>query len=115
MKKLTVDHVCVFIKVSERENSNLPLQVQAEPYFPLSPIMIIDMEDINLSSMLIGELVNLATKFESNWEPQKSIVALVNITAISKNILETVKLVERIPIYESLEKAIQDTTRRVAA
>ncbi len=107
MKFLSVVDSATVLRLSDHGDSNHPLQEQIDTFMKSSPQIVLDVDGINFSSMLIGELVNVSLRLDALWEGQRTTsLSLVNVNSFSRKVLETVKLTERIPIYDTLDEAL---------
>lgn len=67
MKTLTAERSCVVVKISDLGASNLPLEEQMRSLLGAAPYLVLDMDGIQITSMMLGELVNLYKSFEQRW------------------------------------------------
>ncbi len=106
MKSLNVQQAYTVLKLTEQPHSAAPLSHQAEDYLGQAPMLVLDLAGIHLNSMLIGELLNLHKAFARHWRHDGARLALVNLTPLSRSVLEQVKLDGLFALCDSLDEAL---------
>lgn len=106
MKVLNLQSAVTVLRLTSDEPSGKLLTDQVSSLFGQAPNLILDLNGIQLNSMLIGELVNLNQAFTKAWRDRAHRVALVNVTDFSQQTLRSVRLNERLPIYDSVDAAL---------
>lgn len=112
MKTLNVENAYTLLKISDRSRGTLPLTDQVAPYLGQSPNLILDLGGIQLTSMLIGELLNVHRGFEEQWESHAHRISLVNLTPTSRDVLQRVRLTDYLTICDTLEQATNGRRKR---
>ena len=103
MKTLNLESTCMILKLGEKHTSNQPLVEQLQGKIGFCKNLLLDISKVELNSMLIGELVNVYQAFESQWKDHQHKIGLVNASTFSGNVLNTVKLTEKLPLYATVE------------
>jgi len=107
MKMLTIKQSCVVLRLSDVSSSPAPLMEQARPLIVASPFMILDVEGVQFSSMLLGEVVNLYQAFTSHWKDRRHGLAMVHVAPVSQQVMKVAKLLDRIPAYGTVDEAVK--------
>ncbi|MBI3992594.1 MAG: hypothetical protein HY342_04930 [Candidatus Lambdaproteobacteria bacterium] len=84
-----------------------PLVEQLRPYLENTPNIVLDVEGIDFTSMLIGELANLARDFDKLWVNQPHGMAMTNLKPSSRQVMEAVKFDHIIPIARNYNEALK--------
>ena len=108
MKYAQVSIGCTLVKIIDSEQNTVPLDEQIFPFLCQQPHLLLDMENVNLTSIMIGELVNLLTSLRKHWDTKKPKINLINLNDQGKRVLQTTKLDQEFPICETLEQAFQN-------
>lgn len=107
MKYAHIASGCTLLKVVQTSDNRAPLDEQVTPYLSKEPNIVLDMSGIQLSSILIGELVNLLSSLRSHWTPIKPKIALLNLDEQGKRVLGTTKLDKEFPICADISAAFE--------
>jgi hypothetical protein len=106
MKTLQVEASYIVLKLTDRKSAPQTLTEQALPFFALSPVLVLDVDGIQFSSMLIGEILNVHRGFADQWEGNPYRVALVNVTDTSRQVLQRVRLDTMFPMFATVDEAL---------
>ena len=107
---LKVDLACTIIRLSQTNVDPLPLVDQVAPYLDQNTHLIIDLEGIDLTSMEIGELVNLADAFHKVWDGKACYMAVVNLTSAAQSIFAVTKLDRVFTCFDTISSALNHFT-----
>lgn len=105
MKTLTAERSCVVVKISDLGASNLPLEEQMRSLLGAAPYLVLDMDGIQITSMMLGELVNLYKSFEQRWGGKACAMVIIRAPEITKQVMRIARLAEKIPLYDDLDQA----------
>jgi len=105
MNNLTAERSCVVVKLSELGNSTVPLEEQMRPLVGMAPYLVLDLDGIKLTSMMLGELVNLYKSFEQRWNGKGRAMVIIRVPEVTKQVMHIAKLAEKIPLYDDLDQA----------
>jgi anti-anti-sigma regulatory factor len=108
MKTLQLQQAYTILRLTDTLPPRRTLTEQVQPYIPQSPLLILDVDGIQFSSMLIGEIVNVHRNFEEHWKGQTHQFSLVNLSDVSRAVFERVRLTDYFPIYGSLSDAVHN-------
>ena len=103
MKNLNLENTCLILKLGEKHTSNQPLVEQLQSKIGFCKNLLLDISQVELNSMLIGELVNVYQAFDDQWKDHQHQIGLVNASTFSGNVLNTVKLTDKLPLYATVE------------
>lgn len=92
MKNLKLQDSVTILRLSESENVQLPLIDQARKSLDAGQQILIDLQGVNLNSMMVGELINLRKHYTGGLENDTEPVGLINVTPITRKLLSTVGL-----------------------
>lgn len=107
MKSLNLEQSYTVLKLAEADTSGtLPLCEQAKSFIDSSPFLIIDLREVRLTSMLIGELINLYQAYQERWKDSSRKLALSNVSDFNRRVLEQVRLSSVIDLHDSLDSAL---------
>jgi hypothetical protein len=107
MKMFSIKQTCAVIRLADVSGSPPPLLEQARPLLIASPFIILDVDGVHFSSMLLGEVVNLYQAFTGHWKEKRHGMAMVRVPAVSQQVLKVAKLLDRIPVYDTLDEAVK--------
>ena len=105
MKNLQLEHANVVVKLTLGPGESETLGAQLQPYLELSPMLVLDVANIQFNSMLIGEIVNVHQRFEKHWGDRPHRIALVNLTPASREVFQRVRLDTYFPLFDTLAEA----------
>ena len=105
MKTLVLNKSFIILKLSDLQQSNTILDDQLEPYLNVSPNLVLDLENVNFNSMMIGELMNVYNKFAEHWRDYMHKVVIIHATENTHKAFESVKLTEKIQFFPNFEEA----------
>ncbi len=107
MKTLNCEVACTMLRLAESSVTGQPLVEQVHEIIESCPNIVLDVEGIQFTSMLLGELANLAKKFEQIWEDRQHSICMTHVEPASQRVLTTVKFDRLIPIASSMDEAVQ--------
>jgi len=107
MKYAQVVAGCALIKIAETEKNSLTLDEQVMPFLGKKAHLLLDLNDVNVSSTVIGELVNLLTFLRRDFGRENTTICLLNLNEQGVRVLETTKLNKEFVVCENLEQAFQ--------
>lgn len=99
-------HVAVVVKVSDACESSHTLLEELTPFIDQTPRLILDLNDIVLTSMRIGDLVNIVQELKKRWASEFQGLKLIRVSETATRTLEVMKLTVMMPIYRDLTEAI---------
>jgi hypothetical protein len=67
--------------------------------------LVLDLDGIQVTSMMLGELVNLYKVFEQRWKGKAGAMVIIRAPEITKQVMRIARLAEKIPLYEDLDQA----------
>lgn len=105
MKSLNMTRTCSLVKLSDVENPGAPLGEQLDASLRSSPALILDVDGIQFTSMMLGELVNVLGSLKAVWGANKASMALVRPTTLARQVMKVSKLDQAIPVFDDLESA----------
>jgi len=107
MKSLNLKKAFIILKLVEESNSRLSLNEQVERYVEQSADIIVDIGGVMLTSMLIGEILNLHEVYSKQWKDSSKRLKLANVSDFNLKVLNQVKLDRVVDIHKSLEDAVE--------
>ena len=105
MKPLELTLVCTVLRLSEAEDETFTLAEQIEAHIARAPAMLVDVTGIRLTSMRIGELVNLYRAFEAFWGERRHRLVVVDRGGDNVEVLKRSRLDQLFPVVGSLDEA----------
>lgn len=105
MRNLTAERTCVVAKLSDVGQSTLPLQEQMRPLMNAAPYLVLDVDGIQFTSMMLGEIVNVYMAFQEQWGSRPNGMALIRASELTRQVLRLAKLGDKIPMFDDLEQA----------
>ncbi len=105
MKNLTAERSCVVAKLSDVGHSTLPLQEQMRPLMDAAPYLVLDVDGIDFTSMILGEMVNLYMAFQEKWGSRPNGFAIIRAPEVTRQVIRTAKLADKMPMFDDLEQA----------
>ena len=106
MNFLNAAQVAVVVKVSDTHQSSYTLLEELAPFIDHTPRLILDLNHIVLTSMRIGDLVNIVRKLKERWASEFQGLKLLHVSETATRTLEVMKLTVVMPIYRDLNEAI---------
>ena len=106
MKSIDLEKAITVLKLTETSTSNQTLQEQVAPYFDRSPYIVLDLGNVMLTSMLIGEIINLEEEFRHRWEDSSIKMALANVSDFNHKVLQQVQMHKVLSIHDTISQAI---------
>ena len=107
MKTLSFGSACTVVRLVDSSLVGQPLGEQLQPFLEGSPNIVLDVEGIDFTSMMIGELTNLAREFDVLWGTKPHTLTMTNLKSSSRLALETMKFDRVIPIVQNYEEALK--------
>ena len=111
MKFIQVKQACALFKLDETPHPGLPLLDQVGPLLEQNAFVILDCEEIELSSLIMGEFVNVLRHLEEKWRGRAHGMALVNLSPSARKMFETTKIEQMLPIYNKISDAMDHFSR----
>jgi hypothetical protein len=105
MKNLSVVRSCAVVKLSDLGTSQVPLQEQIKTIVSIAPYIVLDVDGVQVNSMMLGELVNVYMACAEKWSGRSFGVALIRAPDVTKQIIRIAKLADKLPLYDDLETA----------
>lgn len=106
MKFVQVKQASALFKLEETSHLGLPLLEQVGPLLEQNPFVILDCEGIELSSLIIGEFVNVLRHLNDKWRDRAHGMALVNLSPPARQMFETTKIDQMLPVYNNIPDAM---------
>lgn len=111
MKFVQVKQACALIKLEEPSQLGLPLLDQVAPLLEQNAFVILDCEEIELSSLIIGEFINVHRHLKDKWQGRAHGMALVNLSPSARKMFETTKIDKMLPFYNNITDAMGHFSR----
>ena len=73
--------------------------------------VILDCEEIELSSLIIGEFVNVLRHLNDKWQDRAHGMALVNLSPSARQMFGTMKIDQMLPVCNSIPDAMHHFSR----
>ena len=73
-----------------------------------SRFIILNIKGITFTTILIGDIINVLNLFEEHWKDQSHRMMFVQADPSAKRIFDLTKLSKKIPVYDSVDDAIED-------
>jgi hypothetical protein len=83
-----------------------PLTERAQPYLALTPHLLLDLEGILLTSLHLGELVNLANAARSRWGARFPGLLLLRASEQARRTIALARLEDLMRAYPSADAAL---------
>lgn len=106
MKTLKFDRKCSVIRLLESNISKQPLVDQLRTEYESCENIMLDVKGILFTSLLIGELASVIRAFNDFWGNRPHNIALVNLNASSRQVMEIVKFDDLIPLFDDAGEAL---------
>ena len=100
MHFLDVDRACAILRLKGGNATGLSLLEQVRPMLEHVPNIILDMKGIQITSMTIGELANLARAFHAYWENHPHSIAITNLDATGRQSLAMVRFDKLVSVID---------------
>ena len=107
MNYLNSTSAAVALRITQSDAGHGTLLDQAAPFLTLTPGLILDIEGVLLTSMAIGELVNVVKEYQRQWGIRFGGVYLVHVSERNWQTLVTAGLTELIRPFPSADAAWQ--------
>ncbi len=111
MKFIQVKQACALFKLEETPHPGLPLLDLVGPLVEQNAFVILDCEGIELSSLIIGEFVNVLRHLNDKWQDRAHGMALVNLSPPARQMFETTKIDQMLPVYNNIPDAMRYFSR----
>lgn len=105
MKTLGLGMACTVVKLEESENGGPSLTEQLEHHIASGTRMLIDVSDVRLTSMRIGELINVYQAYRKHWGERRPQIALMDRTGDNREVLKRARLDQLLPVGGTLDEA----------
>ena len=109
---LNARYSVVTFQILEGVSEQNPLVDELQPFLPLTPYFIYDLEGILLTSYCIGELINVANTVRTLWAERFPGFGLINVNDTSQKVLEQIKLQALFHVYPDLQSAKAGVTEK---
>jgi len=111
MDFLNAQYSAALVRVKQEQSSDGTLLDQVSPFLKLSPLIILDLDGIHLTSMRLGELLNVAEAYQAQWPGRFPGLNLVHVSDFNRKVLETAHLQAVMPAYATADAALQALSR----
>ncbi len=108
MAILDLENTALVLSLRTVSESEDILVDQVREMIPLSRFIILNIKGIFFTSLLIGDIINVFHLFEEHWKDQSHRMVFVQADPSAKRIFDMTKLTKKIPVYDSVDKAIED-------
>ena len=108
MKTSGVEGSYTVFKIEGKSWGSASFSQEAMTFIGEAPMLILDVEDLNFDSMLIGELVVLQRELTQYWGDTPSRLAVVNLNEFSQRVFGQVKLDHILHFYPTVSDALKD-------
>ena len=105
MNYLNFTSAAVALRIAQSDAGQGTLLDQVAPFLTLTPGLILDIEGVLLTSMAIGELVNVVKEYQRQWEDRFYGLFLVHVSDRNWQTLVTAGLTELIRPFPSADAA----------
>lgn len=107
MAILNVDQSAVILTLKAISDSDEFLLEQIKKFIPESRFIILNIRDIFFTTVLLGDIINAFNLFNEHWEDQIHKMVIVQADESAKRIFTLTHLSEKIPVFDSVEEALQ--------
>lgn len=108
MAILKLENTALVLSLRAVTESDEILMDQVRDMIPLSRFIIFNIKGITFTTILIGDIINVLNLFEEHWKDQSHRMMFVQADPSAVRIFDLTKLSNKIPVYESVDKAIED-------
>ena len=108
MAVLNLENSALVLSLISVSESDEILVDQVREMIPLSRFIILNIKGILFTTILIGEIITVLNLFEEHWKDQFHKMMFVQPDPSAKRIFDLTKLSNKIPIYDSVDKALED-------
>lgn len=108
MNIIHIDRACTVLHLEETKKTKTRLSEQIKSILTPSVVPVIDLADLRLNSMGIGDLVNIRNTLVEMGLNEGDPVRLANVSPFNRDVLERVKLDTVFALFDTLEEAIQN-------
>jgi hypothetical protein len=105
MNYLNSIYAAAALRISQTSATNGTLLDQVGPYLSLTPSLILDIQGVALTSMAIGELVNVVKACQQRWGTRFTGIFLTHVSDQSWNVLATARLTDLMRPFPTVEAA----------
>jgi anti-anti-sigma regulatory factor len=107
MDFLNSRHSAAMLRVTQLDRGGNTLLDQVLPYLKLTPHLILDLEGVLLSSMHIGELVNVVQAYQEHWGGQFQGLSLVRASDQVRRVLASTRLEAVLRPFPTADAALE--------
>ena len=108
MAILNLENSALVLTLKAISESDDMLGEQVRDLIPRSRFIIFNIKGILFTTILIGDIINVLNLFEEHWKDQLHKMMFVQADPTAKRIFDLTKLSKKIPVYDSVDKAIED-------
>lgn len=108
MAILKLENTALVLSLRAVTESDEILMDQVRHMIPLSRFIIFNIKGITFTTILIGDIINVLNFFDEHWKDQSHRMMFVQADPSAVRIFDLTKLSNKIPVYESVDKAIED-------
>lgn len=108
MALLSLQNSALVLSLEAVQESKDTLVAQVQHMIPQSRFLILNIKGVAFTTLLIGDIVNVLNLFEEHWKDQSHRIMFVQADPSARRILDLTKLSKKFPVYDSIEKAIED-------
>ena len=107
MNFLNVTDAIAILRVRSGTDSKRSLSEQADGFVRETPHLIVDLRNSPLSSMLVGDLVNLRNAARERWGERFPGLHLTGLSEQARNVIVLSRLEQIMPIHPTVDSAIE--------
>lgn len=108
MAILKLENSALVLSLRAVSESDDMLVEKVRDMIPLSRFIIFNIKGITFTTILIGDIINVLNLFEEHWKDQTHKMMFVQADPSAVRIFDLTKLSKKIPVYESVDHAIDD-------
>ena len=108
MNYLEIKTGLTVIQLRVAADQNQALDEQAAKYLSQNPFLLLDVGNVEFTSMNLGELVNLRARFDGIWGDKLHLIGLLNLNDHGKTIFQKVGLSQMFPFFDTIDSAIKE-------
>ena len=105
IKSLSVGRICNIVSLVEKEVAGATLAEQIAAHLSHDAPLVLDITEIRLTSLRIGELLNLHSAFQDPSKGEARRMIMLDRAGQNHEVLKRVRLDERLPVTASLDEA----------
>lgn len=106
---LNMERTIAVMKLAISSNSRKPMFEQLQPFCKLHRYVLLDVSDLALGSMHLGELMAVLKNHDELWGKSTHWIGLVHLTPPARHVLAAAKLDTVFRAFDSVDDAVKAT------